>query len=89
LWLPFTRAAAVVVLSPHLEPRYSQRLRADQPEGLGLVAAGLTSAAIAGRLYLSEKTVEVDIASTFRTLDVPISPIVNRRVMAVVTLKSS
>ena len=28
-------ATAVVVLSQHLEPRYAQRLLADQPEGLG------------------------------------------------------
>jgi DNA-binding NarL/FixJ family response regulator len=139
-------ATAVVVLSQHLEPRYAQRLLADQPEGLGyllkervsdiavlvdaltrvherecvidptivqrllrrtrsdsplarlspreaeilgLMAEGLTNSAIAGRLYLSEKTVEANIASMFRTLDVPVSPDVNRRVLAVVTLLSS
>ena len=139
-------ATAVVVLSQHLEPRYAQRLLADQPEGLGyllkervsdiavlvdaltrvherecvidptivqrllrrsrsdsplarlspreaeilgLMAEGLTNSAIAGRLYLSEKTVEANIASMFRTLEVPVSPDVNRRVLAVVTLLSS
>jgi serine/threonine-protein kinase len=137
---------AVVVLSQHLEPRYAQRLLADQPEGLGyllkervsdiavlvdaltrvherecvidptivqrllrrtrsdsplarlspreaeilgLMAEGLTNSAIAGRLYLSEKTVEANIASMFRTLGVPVSPDVNRRVLAVVTLLSA
>ncbi len=134
---------AVVVLSQYLEPRYAQRLLADQPEGLGyllkervsdiavlvdalervkvrecvidptivqrllrrgqsdsplaalspreseilgLMAEGLTNAGIAARLFLSEKTVEANIASLFRKLDVPVSRDVNRRVLAVVTL---
>ena len=137
---------AVLVLSQYLEPRYAQRLLADQPAGLGyllkervsdtavlvdalrrvherecvidptivqrllrrtgadsplarlspreaeilgLMAEGLTNAAIAGRLFLSEKTVEANIAGMFRTLGVPVSPDINRRVLAVVTLLTS
>lgn len=86
------------VIEPTIVQRLLRLTRSDSPlarlspreaEILGLMAEGLTNSAIPGRLYLSEKTVEANIASMFRTLDVPVSPDVNRRVLAVVTLPSS
>lgn len=60
-----------------------------ESEILGLMAEGLTNTAIAGRLFISEKTVEANTATLFRKLNVPVSADVNRRVLAVVTLLSS
>jgi len=65
------------------------RLSEREAEILSLMAEGLTNSAIAGRLHLSEKTIEANIAALFRTLEVPLSPDVNRRVVAVVTLLTS
>lgn len=65
------------------------RLSEREAEILSLMAEGLTNSAIAGRLHLSEKTIEANIAALFRTLDVPLSPDINRRVVAVVTLLTS
>ena len=134
---------AVLLLSQYLEPRYAQRLLADQPGGLGyllkervadvavlidalrrltegecvidptivarllrrrrpdsplerltdrerevlgLMAEGLSNAAIAGRLTLSERTVEAVSGHVFDKLGLEPSPGLNRRVMAVLTL---
>jgi DNA-binding NarL/FixJ family response regulator len=134
---------AVLLLSQYLEPRYAQRLLADQPGGLGyllkervadvavlidalrrltegecvidptivarllrrrrpdsplerltdrerevlgLMAEGLSNAAIAGRLKLSERTVEAVSGHVFDKLGLEPSPGLNRRVMAVLTL---
>ena len=83
------------VIDPTIVQRLLRRSRSDSPlaalslreaEILGLMAEGRTNAAIAGELFLSEKTVEANIATMFRKLDVPVSPDVNRRVLAVVTL---
>ncbi len=136
-------ATAVLLLSQYLEPRYAQRLLADQPgalgyllkervadiavlvaalrrltegecvidptivarllrrrrpdspldrltdrerEVLGLMAQGLSNAAIAGRLGLSERTVEAVCGQVFDKLGLEPSPEVNRRVLAVLTL---
>ena len=137
---------AVLLLSQYLEPRYAQRLLADQPGGLGyllkervadvavlidalrrltegecvidptivarllrrrrpdsplerltdrerevlgLMAEGLSNAAIAGRLKLSERTVEAVSGQVFDKLGLEPSPGLNRRVMAVLTLVRS
>ena len=52
-------------------------------EILALLAQGLTNSAIADRLFLSSKTIEANIASIFAKLQLPHSPDVNRRVLAV------
>jgi serine/threonine-protein kinase len=55
-------------------------------EVLGLMAQGLSNAAIATGLHLSERTVESVSAVLFRKLGIEPDPDVNRRVLAVVRL---
>ena len=55
-------------------------------EILGLMAQGLSNAAIAAGLHLSERTVESVSALLFRKLGIDPDPDVNRRVLAVVRL---
>lgn len=55
-------------------------------EVLNLMAEGRSNAAIAAALWISAKTVEATIAQIFRKLDLPLSPDINRRVLAVLTL---
>ena len=52
---------------------------------LALVAQGRTNAAIAQTLFLSPKTVEAHVASTFTKLGIASVPDANRRVLAVLT----
>jgi len=52
-------------------------------EVLGLVAEGLTDAAIAQRLYLTRRTVETHLGHVFMKLGVPAGSTQNRRVHAV------
>ena len=59
----------------------SQRER----EVLALLAQGRTNAAIAETLFLSPKTVEAHVASTFTKLGITSAPDANRRVLAVLT----
>ncbi|WP_327000051.1 response regulator transcription factor [Dactylosporangium sp. NBC_01737] len=54
-------------------------------EVLGLMAEGRSNAAIAGRLFVSEKAVSKHINSIFSKLGLPPSGDDNRRVMAVLT----
>jgi DNA-binding NarL/FixJ family response regulator len=134
---------AVLLLSQYLDPRYAQRLLADQPGGLGyllkqrvadvavltdamrrltegecvidptivarllrrrrpaspvdqltgrerevlgLMAEGLSNAAIATRLGVRDRTVEAFCGQIFDKLGLEASPEVNRRVRAVLTL---
>lgn len=83
------------VLDPTIVARLMRRDGAGSPlsqlsvrerEVLNLMAEGRSNAAIAGALWISAKTVEATIAQIFRKLDLPLSPDINRRVLAVLTL---
>jgi DNA-binding NarL/FixJ family response regulator len=60
-------------------------LTAREREVLGLMAEGRSNAAIAGRLYVTEKAVSKHINSIFSKLRLPPSNDDNRRVLAVLT----
>jgi DNA-binding NarL/FixJ family response regulator len=60
-------------------------LSAREREILALMATGSSNAGIAGRLYLTERTVEAHIHAIFTKLDLPPQPDVNRRVLAVLS----
>jgi DNA-binding NarL/FixJ family response regulator len=53
-------------------------------EVLSLMAEGLTNSAIAGRLVLTERTVEGHVRSVLMKLDLPVSTDAHRRVLAVI-----
>ena len=59
-------------------------------EVLGLVAEGLSSSAIAERLFIAERTVEAHVKQVFTKLRIDQAPDTNRRVLAVTAyLRSS
>lgn len=66
-----------------------EALSAREREVLAIVAEGRTNAAIAQRLFLSEKTVEANVRTILQKLDVRESPADNRRVLAVLRYLSS
>ena len=59
------------------------RLTDREREVLALMAEGRSNAAIAGRLFVSEKAVGKHTNSIFTKLDLPVAPDDNRRVLAV------
>jgi DNA-binding NarL/FixJ family response regulator len=59
------------------------RLTPREREVLGLMAEGRSNAAIAGRLFVTEKAIAKHTNNIFTKLDLPPSPDDNRRVMAV------
>jgi DNA-binding NarL/FixJ family response regulator len=59
------------------------RLTEREKDVLTLMAEGRSNAAIAGRLYVSDKAVDKHITSIFSKLDLPPAPDDNRRVLAV------
>lgn len=70
------------------QPRNSPlgRLTARELEMLALMAEGRSNAGIAAHLVISERTVEAAIGKLLRKLELDVSPAVNRRVLAVLTL---
>ncbi|MEV4134217.1 response regulator transcription factor [Dactylosporangium sp. NPDC049742] len=65
--------------------RIADTLTAREREVLGLMAEGRSNAAIAGRLFVTEKAVSKHINNIFSKLGLPPSGDDNRRVMAVLT----
>lgn len=59
------------------------RLSERELQVLGLMAEGRTNAGIAGRLWVSEKTVQTHVRSILNKLDLPASSDDHRRVLAV------
>lgn len=57
-------------------------------EVLSLVAEGQSNAAVAGRLYLAERTVETHMRSIFQKLRIPETGDAHRRVLAVLAYLS-
>lgn len=58
------------------------RLTPREREVLALVAEGRTKAAVAARLFITEKAVDKHLTSVFRKLDLAVSSEDNRRVLA-------
>jgi DNA-binding NarL/FixJ family response regulator len=81
-------AAGGAVLDPEvvaglLRARPIERLTDREREVLTLMAQGRSNAAIAARLFVSEKAVDKHINNIFAKLDLPPAPDDNRRVLAV------
>lgn len=60
-----------------------EELSEREREVLALIAEGVANRAIAGRLFITERTVEAHVTSIFRKLRLPDVADVNRRVLAV------
>jgi DNA-binding NarL/FixJ family response regulator len=82
------------VIDPTIVARLVGRRRRTDPlaelsnrerEVLGLVAEGLSNKAVAGRLFVTERTVEAHVKQIFLKLGLSINPESHRRVLAVLT----
>jgi DNA-binding NarL/FixJ family response regulator len=71
------------LLSRHGRDTPVQSLTAREREVLGLMAEGRSNAAIAGRLFITEKAVGKHTNNIFTKLSLPVSEDDNRRVLAV------
>ena len=71
------------LLSPQPSEDTLGELTAREREVLGLMAEGRTNAAIAKRLWLTERTVETHVRSILGKLGLPLSGDDHRRVLAV------
>lgn len=85
------------VVDPSLVTRLLGRRRRDDPvdrltdrerEVLALVAEGLSNAAIASRMFITDRTVETHTARIFDKLGLTPTPDTHRRVLAVLTFLS-
>ena len=83
---------AETVVDPTIVSRLLGRRRRVDPlaeltdrerETLALLAEGLSNKAIAGRLYVAERTVEAHVTQIFSKLDLDAGPDSHRRVLAV------
>jgi DNA-binding NarL/FixJ family response regulator len=86
------------VVDPTIVTRLLRRRREADPvaelsererEVLGLVAEGLSNAAIGGRLFITERTVEAHVKQVFQKLGIGQAPETNRRVLAVLAFLRS
>jgi DNA-binding NarL/FixJ family response regulator len=82
------------VVDPTIVARLFGRRRREDPlteltdrerEVLGLVAEGLSNRAIAGRLFVTDRTVEAHVTQIFLKLRLDVNPESHRRVLAVLT----
>ncbi len=82
------------VVDPTIVARLFGRQRREDPlteltdrerEVLGLVAEGLSNRAIAGRLFVTDRTVEAHVTQIFLKLRLDVNPESHRRVLAVLT----
>jgi DNA-binding NarL/FixJ family response regulator len=73
------------VVSQLLQPRGLDHLTPREREVLAVMAEGRSNAAIADRLFITEKSVSNHINSIFNKLDLPPSEGDHRRVLAVLT----
>jgi DNA-binding NarL/FixJ family response regulator len=80
------------VVDPTIVARLFGRRRREDPLGeltqrerevLGLVAEGLSNRAIAGRIFVTERTVEAHVKQIFLKLSLELNPESHRRVLAV------
>src|SRR5262249_26858380 len=77
------------LLRRHREPDPLDELSEREREVLGLVAEGCSNAAIAKRLFVTERTVEWHVKHIFRKLRIDETPDTNRRVLAVLAFLRS
>jgi DNA-binding NarL/FixJ family response regulator len=73
------------LLARHADDEPLAELTAREREVLGLMAEGRSNAAVAGRLFVTEKAVSKHINNIFSKLGLPPSDDDNRRVLAVLT----
>ncbi|MGI9659790.1 MAG: response regulator [Gaiellaceae bacterium] len=72
------------LIGRHREPGVFERLTAREQEVLALMAEGLTNAAIAERLVVTQRTAETHVRNILTKLDLPPDAATDRRVSAVV-----
>ena len=86
------------VVDPTIVSRLFGRRRLEEPmasltererEVLGLLAEGMSNRAVAGRLYVTERTVEAHVTQIFQKLGLAESPDRHRRVLAVLAFLRS
>jgi DNA-binding NarL/FixJ family response regulator len=82
---PLAPKAAQALVAARAEQQTDPELTPREQEVLALMAEGRTNAAIAKRLWLTERTIETHVRSILGKLGLPISGDDHRRVLAVLT----